>query len=42
MKKLKIITNDGSPTIYIEDWNEHYHSKHGAVSESKYVFIKNI
>ena len=41
MNKLKIITNDGSPTIYIEDWNEYYHSKHGAVSESKYVFIKN-
>ena len=41
MNKLKIITNDGSPTIYIEDWNEHYHSKHGAVSESKHVFIKN-
>ena len=41
MNKLKIITNDGSPTIYLKDWNEYYHSKYGAVSESKYVFIKN-
>ena len=41
MNKSKIITNDGSPTIYLEDLNEYYHSKHGAVSESKYVFIKN-
>ena len=39
MKKLKIITNDGSPTIYLKDWNEYYHSKNGAVSESKYVFL---
>ena len=41
MNKSKIITNDGSPTIYLKDLNEHYHSKYGAISESKYVFIKN-
>lgn len=41
MNKLKIITNDGSPSIYLKDINEYYHSKHGAVSESKHVFIKN-
>jgi tRNA U34 5-methylaminomethyl-2-thiouridine-forming methyltransferase MnmC len=43
MKKDKkiIITSDGSPTFYMEDWDEYYHSKHGAVSESKYVYIKN-
>ena len=41
MNKLKIITNDGSPSIYLNDINEYYHSKHGAVSESKHVFIKN-
>ncbi len=41
MNKSKIITKDGSPTIYLKDLNESYHSKHGAVSESKYVFIRN-
>ena len=41
MNKLKIITKDGSPSIYLKDINEYYHSKFGAVSESKYVFIKN-
>ena len=41
MNKLKIITKDGSPSIYLKDINEYYHSKYGAVSESKYVFIKN-
>jgi len=41
MNKLKIITKDGSPSIYLKDINEYYHSKFGAVSESKHVFIKN-
>tara|TARA_B100001989_G_C24495583_1_gene441973 strand:+ start:162 stop:881 length:720 start_codon:yes stop_codon:yes gene_type:complete len=35
------ITKDGSHTIFLEEMNEHYHSKKGAISESKYVFIKN-
>lgn len=42
MENRKIITtNDGSVTIYIDDWNESYHSKHGAIQEAKHVFIKN-
>jgi tRNA U34 5-methylaminomethyl-2-thiouridine-forming methyltransferase MnmC len=36
-----ITTNDGSTTIFIEDLNESYHSKNGAIQESKHVFIKN-
>jgi len=36
-----IITNDGSTTIRIPEWNENYHSKHGAIQEAKHVFIKN-
>ncbi len=32
-------TGDGSKTIAIEDWNEHYHSTHGAVNEACHVFI---
>ena len=40
-KKLICITNDGSSTIFLPDFNEYYHSKYGAVSESEHVFIKN-
>lgn len=41
LKKELIKTKDGSNTIYIPDWNEHYHSKHGAVQEALHVFITN-
>jgi tRNA U34 5-methylaminomethyl-2-thiouridine-forming methyltransferase MnmC len=34
-------TSDGSHTIYIPELNEHYHSIHGAVQESSFIFIKN-
>ncbi|MGV6832013.1 MAG: tRNA (5-methylaminomethyl-2-thiouridine)(34)-methyltransferase MnmD [bacterium] len=40
MKRQIIKTSDGSSTLYIEEWNEHYHSKHGALQEALYVFIK--
>ena len=36
-----IQTLDGSTTIHIKEWNENYHSKHGAIQEAKHVFIKN-
>jgi tRNA U34 5-methylaminomethyl-2-thiouridine-forming methyltransferase MnmC len=36
-----IITGDGSSSLYHEGLNETYHSKHGALSESQHVFIKN-
>jgi len=35
-----IQTADGSNTLYNEDIGEHYHSKHGALQESKHVFIQ--
>ena len=35
------ITGDGSPTIYVPDLNEHYHSIYGAYNESMHVFIQN-
>ena len=41
MKREIIITNDGSTKIHIPDWNENYHSTHGAIQEAKHVFIKN-
>jgi len=36
-----VTTTDGSHTIYVPELNEHYHSVHGAVQESEYIFIKN-
>lgn len=33
------LTADGSNTLYNEAIGEHYHSKHGALQESKHVFI---
>lgn len=36
-----ITTQDGSKTLYIPDINESYHSKFGAFTESKHVYIKN-
>ncbi len=33
-------TGDGSSTLYVPQWNEHYHSLYGAVQESEHVFIK--
>lgn len=40
MKRQIITTADGSKTIQIEDWNEQYHSIHGALQEAQHVFIK--
>lgn len=36
----KIITKDGSPTLFNAEINEHYHSIHGAYTESKHVFVQ--
>ncbi|MFK5879606.1 MAG: tRNA (5-methylaminomethyl-2-thiouridine)(34)-methyltransferase MnmD [Flavobacteriaceae bacterium] len=41
MRREIIITSDGSTTIHIPEWNEQYHSKHGAIQEAYHVFIKN-
>ena len=40
MKREILITSDGSTTIHLPDWNEQYHSKHGAIQEAYHVFIK--
>jgi len=34
-------TNDGSSTIFHPGIGEHYHSHHGALQESKHVFLKS-
>jgi len=40
--KIELIqTEDGSHSLYIPELNETYHSTHGALRESDYVFIKN-
>ncbi|GAA3569236.1 tRNA (5-methylaminomethyl-2-thiouridine)(34)-methyltransferase MnmD [Snuella lapsa] len=39
MEREIVITGDGSSTIHLPDWNEQYHSKHGAVQEAYHVFI---
>ena len=41
MKRKIIVTADGSTTIHLPDWDEQYHSKHGAIQEAFHVFIKN-
>lgn len=41
MKRELRITSDGSPTVFSERWNQHYHSVHGAFNESMHVFISH-
>lgn len=40
MERRIIKTDDGSVTIHLPEWNEQYHSKHGAVQEARHVFLK--
>lgn len=40
MERKIIKTSDGSVTIHLPEWNEQYHSKHGAVQEAQHVFLK--
>jgi tRNA U34 5-methylaminomethyl-2-thiouridine-forming methyltransferase MnmC len=41
MHHALIETSDGSHTIYVPELDEHYHSIHGAVQESSFIFIRN-
>ena len=41
MQRNIITTSDGSKTIQIEEWNEQYHSIHGAIQEANHVFLKH-
>ncbi|MDP5044505.1 MAG: tRNA (5-methylaminomethyl-2-thiouridine)(34)-methyltransferase MnmD [Leeuwenhoekiella sp.] len=40
MERKIVKTGDGSTTIQLTEWNEQYHSMHGAVQEAKHVFLK--
>jgi tRNA U34 5-methylaminomethyl-2-thiouridine-forming methyltransferase MnmC len=35
-----ILTDDGSHTLFVPELREYYHSVHGAIQESDYIFIK--
>ena len=41
VKKEFVDTADGSKTLYIPDFEEHYHSVYGALSEAQHVFVKH-
>ncbi len=41
MQREIVITGDGSTTIHLPEWDEQYHSKHGAIQEAYHVFIKH-
>tara|TARA_R110000868_G_scaffold52950_9_gene166659 strand:- start:723 stop:1442 length:720 start_codon:yes stop_codon:yes gene_type:complete len=41
LERKIVITADGSSTIHLPDWDEQYHSKHGAIQEANHVFIKH-
>ena len=34
-----VTTEDGSHSLYVPHLNEHYHSTHGAIQESRHVYI---
>lgn len=38
-KRQFLITEDGSHTLFVPELDETYHSAHGAIQESNYVFI---
>lgn len=41
MKREFLKTGDGSLTIHLPEWNEQYHSRHGALAEALHVFINS-
>lgn len=41
MERKIIQTSDGSSSVYLPEWDENYHSKHGAIQEAYHVFIRS-
>lgn len=41
MEKKIIKTSDGSSSLYLPEWDENYHSIHGAIQEAYHVFIRS-
>lgn len=40
MERKLVQTKDHSPTLYVAQLDEHYHSIHGALQESRHVFLR--
>jgi tRNA U34 5-methylaminomethyl-2-thiouridine-forming methyltransferase MnmC len=40
MNSELILTEDGSHTLFVPEIDECYHSSHGAIQESRYIFIE--
>lgn len=40
MKIETLLSGDGSSTLYLPEMDETYHSRHGAITESQYVYIE--
>lgn len=40
IKRVHVITGDGSSSFYCEELKESYHSHFGAITESRHIFIK--
>ncbi len=40
MKREWVKTNDGSPSLFVPELKQNYHSQHGALQESRHVFIE--
>lgn len=40
MKIETLLSGDGSSTLYLPELDETYHSRHGAITESQYVYIE--
>lgn len=41
MKREFFITEDGSHSLFVPELQEQYHSQHGAIQESKHIYIKS-
>ena len=41
MERKIITTSDGSKSLYLPQWDETYHSRHGAIREAFHVFIRH-
>ncbi|MBK8808580.1 MAG: tRNA (5-methylaminomethyl-2-thiouridine)(34)-methyltransferase MnmD [Bacteroidales bacterium] len=39
--RVVVKTNDGSDSLYVTEIDEHYHSIHGARSESEHIFLQH-
>jgi len=40
MNSELLITEDGSNSLYVPEIDECYHSSHGAIQESRHIFIE--